>query len=229
MSDFILVFIAAHLIGDYVLQTNKIAKMKSGAVGGVALHSLIVLVVQVVFLSLFGIKGLIAGAAGGLIHFLLDCAKIPMNRLFKKFESVYFLIDQALHLGVIWLLSALLQPPERIHDAYSTYMVFIKILICVIILCYVSTVTVKIFIRDLFTDLKSQGFFRKRERIIDALLSILLFAAWLLHPGAGAAATAAAFYPYHGIQLKNYGYSLKISIVKYLVLAAISFIAALAF
>lgn len=227
--NFIIVFVAAHLIGDYVLQSNKIAKMKSETVKGVALHSSVVTAVQIALLSPFGIKGLLIGALGGLTHFLLDWAKIPMNKYFKKFETVYFIIDQALHLGIIWLLSALLSPPEGLYNAYSAYMIFIKILIFLIILCFVSTVAVKILMRDLFPGLKKQEFFKKHERMLDALLSTLLFAAWLIHPWAGVAASVVAFFPYQRIQLKEYGYTLKMSLVKYLVIAGVSLLAALAF
>jgi hypothetical protein len=150
-------FILAHLAGDYVFQTNKIARMKSESIKGILLHSSSVCAAQVVLLSLYGIGGVFAGFAAGVIHFFLDYSKVLMNRLFGRMELIYLFIDQGLHILVIWLFTALFAPR---HTFGGSLLPCIRIFIGLVILTHVSTVAVKMLVRDLYVQLKSGPFFK---------------------------------------------------------------------
>jgi hypothetical protein len=98
----------AHLVGDYVLQWDRLAYWKSRELKGVLVHGLIVSAVTL-------ISALLADAAFwpwalliGVAHIAIDAAPLwLLPRLGLKrdglFELSRFLIDQTLHLSVIVL------------------------------------------------------------------------------------------------------------------------------
>lgn len=102
----------AHLVGDYLLQTNAMARWKSESLKGVLVHGSIVLVVTVLFALPFDPAWWPWALAIGLIHIAVDGIKF---RLGNKFNVLaLFLLDQATHLSVIMIAliwSGKLAPP----------------------------------------------------------------------------------------------------------------------
>jgi len=90
----------AHLIGDFVLQTNKVFAFKSRSVWGVFFHASIIFLVSILlswpYLSyplMWAILFLI-----WISHFIADQAKVSIT---KKFDNLgIFLLDQVLHIGI---------------------------------------------------------------------------------------------------------------------------------
>ena len=171
-SDFFMVFILAHIFGDFVFQSGKIAKLKSQETKGVIYHSLIVLAFQVVFLSVFGVKGIFAALISGALHFGIDYCKRLVGKYFEKSSVLLFFGDQALHFLVIAALQRLLKP----ESVFSQETVFLmKGTIILVALAFVNALVAKMLLRDLFANIRQNSFFYKWERIRDAVFSLLFF------------------------------------------------------
>jgi hypothetical protein len=220
-TGFFTLFILAHLIGDFVLQTNKIAALKASKLKGVLIHAGIVTAVQVVIMSVFGLNGIIAGLAGGIIHFFIDCLKHHVVKL----QFIYFIADQAMHLVVILALSSILQYRNPLYDEYVPY---IKLALLMIIITYVSAVAVKILSRDLFPGLKKENFFAGHERLIDTITLTLLCGSFLFSIYSGIAAVVFSIYFYYKLQKKLFNYVTAVILVKFSACLFFSFILAIA-
>lgn len=167
---FLKIFILAHLTGDFLLQTNNISKRKAESVSGVFLHTVIVFSVKILFMSLFGLNGIIAAAISSLLHFILDFGKFKMgNKLFRS-QFIYFLVDQFAHILIILFLYKAFKT-----DPLAAIPVLVDSVIVVLIVTYVISVAVKIFLRDIFVNLKSSDFFLKYERIVDAFFGLAIY------------------------------------------------------
>lgn len=170
--EFFLVFLLAHFLGDFVFQTNKIAKMKSEDIKGVFCHSMIVFIFQTALLSMFGMKGIVAGILGAMTHFLIDYAKLLLGKYLIRLSFFYFLIDQTLHIAVIVILDYLLKPDMAIN---GNIVLSAKYLIFLIVFTYITTVMSKMMLQDLFENIRNSPFFMEKERIIDGAFSLVSF------------------------------------------------------
>ena len=109
----------AHLIGDYILQFNRIYRLKSKGLKGVTVHVLLIVVCLFVFswpyLNLPGIWVFIIFV--GITHIFQDHLKI---RLKVKNNPWFYLLDQFIHIGIIStiLLTGFknLPPPQKIDN-----------------------------------------------------------------------------------------------------------------
>lgn len=211
-NEFLLLFILAHLTGDYALQTDKIAKWKSQGIKGILIHVLMVCLAQLVFLSFFGIRGIAAALIGTVIHFLIDYMKLSLGERMKRIELLYYFIDQLLHFSMILLLTLLFADKE---SHIGDYLPFVKAGIGLILLVYVSTVTAKNVARNLFSEIKTRSFFENNERWIDATVGGFLFGSYLLHPILFLLLFVSGAVMYSRFQKAAYGFGRKISLVKY--------------
>ncbi|KOA20436.1 hypothetical protein CLHOM_10240 [Clostridium homopropionicum DSM 5847] len=225
-NSFFVIFILAHLIGDFVLQTDKIAKEKASSIKGVFVHSLIVILVQMLFLSVFGIKGIISGLISGSIHFFIDSIKlyISKNIFLKNKQTLYFLFDQAIHIAIILFLT--LTFGKELGENYKEHIGYLKYAVSIITLTYASTVASKILIFDLDLVPKDKGFFMKDERILDAIVAILIwiiigFIKWKLLI---IALILVLFSLYLALGKKLYKYYNKVYFIKYIVYLIVSLI-----
>ena len=107
----------AHLIGDFVLQTYDLVKLKKKSLFGILIHSIIHF--SVIFFLLFAVfksfenEILIAAIFVSSMHFFIDKAKIEYEK-HRNLRVRPFLLDQFLHLFVIFIaslyLNAFLKP-----------------------------------------------------------------------------------------------------------------------
>lgn len=222
-KEFFTLFVLAHLIGDYVLQTNHIAKIKAEGFKGVAIHTLLVGLAQLCLLSFFGIGGIVAALVGAGIHFLIDCLKIILSKSFKKRELLLYLADQLLHLLVIMLLTFVFAPAESGGESYLPYA---RLFIAFIVLFYTSTVTAKTVVRNFFPEMVNCSFFEKNERWSDALVGGLLYASFVIHPVLAIFASVIGAFVYCRIQKSVYRYRLQVSLAKYATLVLFVLLAA---
>jgi hypothetical protein len=94
----------AHLVGDYVLQWDKLAMWKSQSLAGVTAHCLVVAGVTALFalpFDPFWWEGVLLISVG---HFLIDASQLPLTRRGTKsgtFALGRFLADQVAHVGLI--------------------------------------------------------------------------------------------------------------------------------
>ncbi|MDF2925289.1 MAG: hypothetical protein K0R57_4203 [Paenibacillaceae bacterium] len=223
MGDFFLCFVLAHAIGDFVLQTDRIAYLKSRHVRGVALHSVIVAAVQLAAMAVFGWAAVAAACAVSLLHFAIDCLKLACNKHFTHTQSLYFLLDQAAHLGCIGL-AALLLAPEPVFGADMT--AYVSTLIALIIVSYVASVFAKIVVRDLFRELRTGPFFAKYERPTDMVSGLLFYTGCSLRPSLGLPMVIALAAAYCLIQRRAWQYPYSAALVKLALLAVAGFLAA---
>lgn len=104
---FFLRLILAHLIADFLLQTDKVFKIKVRYKWGVLLHGSIVGVISIIFVLPYFSQPQITTyiILLYLIHIFQDKAKIIYNLQIERNNLWTFLLDQLLHIGVIVLIS----------------------------------------------------------------------------------------------------------------------------
>ncbi|MFZ5944785.1 MAG: DUF3307 domain-containing protein [Bacillota bacterium] len=217
-SQLLLIFLLAHFMGDFVLQTDKVAKLKVSSFNGLLLHVSIVTLTQAVFLSIYGLKGIVFALAAGVIHILIDYSKIHLKKLFRK-EFILFLTDQIIHILVIFGVVYMFGSNEGIRNIPISN-IQIKFVIIFILLTYVTTIAIQIIIRDLYI-INKPDFFYKNERVIDSIISLCFFGCLLL-TGFGWALLLVLYYIY--IKFFGFYYSTAIIKTKFIILTAINLI-----
>lgn len=102
-----IILITAHLIGDFMLQNARLAKHKQSSFTALIKHSIIYAICMlVVFAILPPLKAIIPFIILTAVHFGIDFARTKANHLTKRNAARrlwgIFLLDQALHVGVIF-------------------------------------------------------------------------------------------------------------------------------
>lgn len=104
-KEYLIVFLLGHILGDFYLQSDKMAKNKEKNIRWVFIHSVVYLVsmifVTLPFISYELVKGAILAS---VLHFIIDILKhIYFSKIIKKvkitieIERDIFFLDQALH------------------------------------------------------------------------------------------------------------------------------------
>lgn len=98
--------LVAHLVGDYILQWDSLARWKSRELKGVLAHGLIVLLVAALFSLPFDINWWPWVLVIGLTHTAIDAIPLWLGKRTPLHANgalalARFLVDQTLHLGVI--------------------------------------------------------------------------------------------------------------------------------
>jgi hypothetical protein len=94
----------AHLVGDYILQWDALARWKSREYKGAFIHGLIVLLVAWLFALPFNPAWWPWVLFLGLSHIAIDMAEVPLRRKFDGRGNAalhLFMVDQVLHLSLI--------------------------------------------------------------------------------------------------------------------------------
>lgn len=94
-----------HLIGDFVLQTDKIAENKGRHWKWNLLHVLVVTVCSLVLAYPFGSLLLGMVLLNGVVHFILDYYKAPLSLKLHLPDLAVFILDQAIHISLLYLIS----------------------------------------------------------------------------------------------------------------------------
>lgn len=132
-------FLVAHFIGDFPLQTDSVFRIKVKYRWGVALHGsiagIVIFIFAIPYLPHYPILWLYL--FGNLVfHILVDKAKLLLNPKVKRFGFLFFLLDQAVHIGTCWLISLAI-PFNPIYGATiplygnTILMIFISVYIAV--------------------------------------------------------------------------------------------------
>lgn len=97
------VFFLAHLIGDFYLQPQGLARNKSRSLLWTLLHSLIYAAVCMLSALLLGAEAIVPAAVLSAAHLVIDCVKKLAFKpdLRAKTERALFCADQALHVASI--------------------------------------------------------------------------------------------------------------------------------
>jgi hypothetical protein len=91
--------ILAHLVGDYLLQNDALARWKARELRGVLVHGSIVLLVTLLFALLFDAAWWPWALGIGLAHIAIDAIKLRLGSSFSALGM--FLLDQAAHASTI--------------------------------------------------------------------------------------------------------------------------------
>jgi len=101
----IIAMLLAHLMGDYVLQWDALARWKGASIKGAVCHGAIVLVVTLLFAVLIDPTWWPWALLIGLAHIVIDASWVVFNRRFAPRNGMYGLVrlltDQTLHFAVI--------------------------------------------------------------------------------------------------------------------------------
>lgn len=221
MKSFFLVFLLAHLIGDFVFQTNKIAELKSKGVQGIVLHVLILTAVQCAMLTLFfGPVALLSGLLVGAFHFGIDYMKKLLSPHIRSFQTGYFVLDQGIHVGIIYVVTSLIDLQKERLIVDSQWLLFA----IAIILCYfVGTILVKYLLLDFNMIQKERPFFEKNERMMDGLTTLILMAAFGNSIVLSIAVAVIAAVLYGLLQRRILNYQAQVIRLKYFVLILVAY------
>src|SRR5690554_5187221 len=120
MLDLLIVLVLAHLVADFVLQSNETCQLKCHSVGKqrVSVHLKHAAIYLAVNMALVGATGnmsllVLAGlAALTSAHGLLDLGKSYINGRFAKYSLLLLVADQFLHLCTVFALVWYFFPSE---------------------------------------------------------------------------------------------------------------------
>jgi len=100
------ILILAHLLGDYLLQTQRIVRWKSRSLVGVLAHGGIVTVTTLFCATLIDAKFWPYALLIGMTHTVIDVARARyLHPVSSNEELLWYLADQAAHLTVIILIT----------------------------------------------------------------------------------------------------------------------------
>ena len=95
-----LIFIIAHVLGDFFLQSDKLAQRKQTNFRYLLLHSLFYVIVFIVCMLPFWSIALIQAAVFlSVLHFIIDSCRFIYST--KKEDASTYFIDQAMHISCI--------------------------------------------------------------------------------------------------------------------------------
>lgn len=96
-----------HIIGDFYVQTDKIAEKKKNSIKYMLIHCLIYTIVMGIGfyeLSIGIVETLIISSFIFLSHFIIDFIKGKCDKRAVKYEHIIFLIDQVIHIMIFLLI-----------------------------------------------------------------------------------------------------------------------------
>ena len=96
-----------HLLGDFVMQTNRIADNKIKYWQWNALHAAIVTLCMLLLSIPFGLLVMVLVLVNGVFHYYVDLYKPKIADQYHLPGVVYFLADQVIHIFAIYLISKL--------------------------------------------------------------------------------------------------------------------------
>jgi hypothetical protein len=117
----VVAMLLAHLVGDFILQWDRLALWKSRELKGVVFHGLLILVVTWVFTLPFDPAWWQGVLFISITHFIID-----VTQLYVKFRIpaiVRFLVDQTFHLLMIFIAltwGGYLNPATPVHDLIAS-------------------------------------------------------------------------------------------------------------
>lgn len=209
-TDFLMSLIFAHLIGDYVFQTSRLAKNKANSIRGIIKHGIVVLCTNIIILGNYGLIGELAAILTSSFHFFIDYIKMRTKK-YCKFDTVHNLIDQISHFIVLISCDYCfrnLVPDPLINIKY------IGALNYLILITYVSTVIAKTILYDTYENNSlSSDFFIKYERLFDCLIILIVVFAFI-NIFLGIVFLSLAAIVFYFIQTKYFKYSTKQTILK---------------
>lgn len=204
----------AHFIGDFVLQTNKIAAGKGKSVKGVTYHCMWIFAAYVILMLPFDLKTFVIVISFNTItHFMVDYFKLKRGKL--KYPTCFFFVDQIMHILCIYI-------SVRNIGGYSEgitpqWIAFYELMVLVIISTYVATVLIKqLFFEFGKFNFAMHPFFFPKERPMDMLFCLVILTSYHLRSCAGYLLSTVIACVYYGLHQKVVSYDRRLLIEKIL-------------
>ena len=172
MAKYLIIFIL-HLLGDFYLQTTKVAQCKNARKRSECdmckkckvdswINWKYLLVHSLIYIVPFGVLYLIMQSINVTnimlllfaTHMLVDMATCYLNK--KSKQSVVFIVDQALHMGILCLISRFVTFSYDINDCY--WGMLKGVFICLMLIMPCSILINKLF-RDIYPESDELGMF----------------------------------------------------------------------
>jgi hypothetical protein len=159
-----------HLLGDFLLQTDRIAESKIRYWQWNVLHALIVTLCIFLFSVPFGVPVMLLVLLNGGMHYCIDYFKPRVAARFPLPGILYFLADQALHILLLYIVS--LTALETLKTGYFNSL-DARLLVVVVFLSSFCAVMNQ-YILSLFFPGAYRNFFLEDEKSTGNITRILL-------------------------------------------------------
>jgi cobalamin synthase len=170
-----------HLIGDFVLQTDKIAENKGRRWSWNLLHVLVVTFCILIFSYSFGTPLIFLVLLNGAAHFVLDFHKKDIMGILHLSELQGFLFDQLLHILLLLFISQAADYETSQLLDYRTVM----LLIVLVLVTSFSAVLTQFILSALFPR-TGNAFFKEGEKQVGILtrlyVSVVFYLAFVISP-----------------------------------------------
>jgi hypothetical protein len=152
--NILLLFLIGHFLGDFYFQTDVIARNKNWQVAKLLKHcALYSVAMLIVIIPVFSLELLICSFAISLIHFIVDLIK-SLIKSGKENEIKIYLVDQAIHLFVIFGFAAFISQNffvsynDSLMDLFDLFNIndlnILSIILSLMIIMKPSRITIKI-------------------------------------------------------------------------------------
>lgn len=171
MVNFI-VFLVFHLIGDFYLQTTKVAKCKNAQIGlrcksckkcktgaklnlkYMFLHTFLYIIpFFLLFIITDCLTAIICLATIFVTHTIIDIVTCYLNKKFK--QTIIFLIDQAVHTLVLFTIYKVC----TLNSFFNDYANIIKIILSILTLIAPCSIFINKLFKDVYPDTDTEGIF----------------------------------------------------------------------
>jgi hypothetical protein len=159
-----------HLIGDFVLQTDRIAENKGKHWQWTLLHALVVTLCIFLLSYPFGLLVNVLVILSGILHFVFDYCKAAISKSLHLSKLIGFLFDQLVHITIIYLISFTAIYSQTPHILNFLCVKFILVFVFV-------TSFSAVFIQFIFTAIfpgKNSKFFEDGEKLTGILTRLFL-------------------------------------------------------
>jgi hypothetical protein len=162
--------LAGHLVGDYELQTNKIAKKKMEGLKWLLLHTIIVSVSMLFFSLPYGLKSIFLVLINGITHLFIDYFKSKFKSTTPVVNFIYYLADQFCHITVIYFIS--LFPNSQSKEIVDSD--YIYFLISFLFILSFASVTIQFMLKIIY-NMDYKSFYINNEKSVGNINRIIFF------------------------------------------------------
>lgn len=159
-----------HLLGDFVLQTNKIAENKAKCWQWNAVHAAVVTGCMLLFSVPFGLWVVGFVLLNGVFHYFIDLYKQKISKKYPLPGLVYFLTDQFIHVLLIYAISKTAVVNMQLLFVNQN---ILKILLTVCFVTSFSAVLNQYLLILIFPNI-NKNFFEEGEKSIGNMTRLLL-------------------------------------------------------
>lgn len=158
-----------HLVGDFVLQTDKIAENKGRQWKWNLLHVLVVTLSVLLFSYPFGALLSVLVILNGLVHYILDHYKSNICKILHLSELAGFLGDQFIHIVLLYIISLTAVYEKELLIEFTT----VKLLIILSMVTSFLAIFTQYVLAALFPG-ENRRFFENGEKIFGMLSRIYI-------------------------------------------------------